>query len=592
MESHTFGKWDYTVFGVMVAVSVSIGIYHAIVGRHGKLDEYLLAGRSMTFFPVALSLIATFTSTITMLGVSAEAYSHGIMWILSEIAFSTGQLLEMFLLLTVLKRLNISSPFQYLEGRFQSKALRLIATSASCVQTFFYMCIVLAGQGLALGAVTGISTTWSVLVTSVAAVLYTAVGGLRAVIWTDVIQYILMIIGVLTVAVKGTLDVGGLHTVHDSVANSGRLTFIFDIDPTIRHTVWNVGLARVFAGMGWLVQPAFIQRIASTKSLKHARWAMLLWLTCSLVFGSLTIFSGLVAFSYYDYKRCDPIASNQIDSPDQILPFMIIDIFRNLPGMPGLFLAAIFSASLSSLSSGLSALSNITWEDFVKPQCPSMSEFKQMAVVKLAVVAWGVLICCLATYVASIKSITILQIYFSASSIISGPTSSLFYLGVLFPFVNTRSAIAALLVGLSFLTWLVVGASVSPGVRQSPPLPSAPTDHCLNVNLTLPQPMTILNSTNHTQEIFTGSGLDNFYSLSYTLYQCFGFLIVQVLGVTVSLATGGNKANINPLYVRQYFWRQKPANEHVMRSLSTPDTDMEDPTGLLDEQQAESSITS
>ncbi|XP_046560759.1 putative sodium-dependent multivitamin transporter, partial [Haliotis rubra] len=152
MESHTFGKWDYAVFGVMVAVSVSIGIYHAIVGRHGKLDEYLLAGRSMTFFPVALSLIATFTSTITMLGVSAEAYSHGIMWILSEIAFSTGQLLEMFLLLTVLKNLNISSPFQYLEGRFQSKALRLIATSASCVQTIFYMCIVLVGQGLALGA--------------------------------------------------------------------------------------------------------------------------------------------------------------------------------------------------------------------------------------------------------------------------------------------------------------------------------------------------------------------------------------------------------------------------------------------------------
>ncbi|XP_046561757.1 sodium-coupled monocarboxylate transporter 2-like [Haliotis rubra] len=341
--------------------------------------------------------------------------------------------------------------------------------------------------------------------------------------------------------------------------------------------------------MGWLVKPAFLQRIASTKSLKHARWAMLLWLTCSLVFGSLTIFSGLVAYSYYDYKRCDPIASNQIDSFDQILPFMIIDIFRNLPGMPGLFLAALFSASLSSLSSGLSALSNITWEDFVKPHCPSMSEFKQMAVAKLAVVAWGVVICCLAIFVASIKSITILQIYFSASSIISGPTSSLFYLGVLFPFVNKRSAIAALLVGLSFLTWLVVGASVSPGVRQTPPLPPAPTDHCPSVNLTVPHTITILNSTNHNQEVFAGSGLDYFYSLSYTLYQCFGFLIVQVLGVTLSLASGRNKTNNNPLYVRQYFWRHRPHDEHMMRSLSTPDTDKDDPRGLLGEQQAQSS---
>ncbi|XP_071119588.1 sodium-coupled monocarboxylate transporter 2-like [Haliotis cracherodii] len=592
MDSHKFGKWDYTVFGVMVAVSVSIGIYHAIVGRHGKLEEYLLAGRSMTFFPVALSLIATFTSTITMLGVSAEAYSHGIMWIFSEIAFSVGQLLEMFLLLTLLKRLNISSPFEYLEGRFKSKALRLIATVASCVQNIFYLCIVLLGQGLALRAVTGISTMESILVTSAAAVLYTAIGGLKAVIWTDVIQYVLMIIGVLTVTIKGTIDAGGIQKVCDAAADGGRLTFTYDFDPTIRHTLWNVGVARVFAGLGWLMKPAFLQRIASTKSPKHARRAMLLWLMCSVAFGSLTVFSGLVAYSYYDYKRCDPVASNQIDSSDQVLPFMIIDIFRNLPGIPGLFLAAVFGASLSSISSGLSALANITWEDFVKPNFPPMSEFRQIAVAKVAVVAWGVLVCCLAIFVSSIRSITILQIYFSASSIISGPTSSLFYLGALFPFVNTRSAIAALLVGLSFLTWLVVGASVSPGVRQTPPLPHAPTDHCPSFNISQAYTMTTLNSTNDNQKIFTGSGLDYFYSLSYTLYQCFGFLIVQVVGVALSLATGCNEAGVNPLYVRKYSWRSEPEEEHMMRFVRQPDSNTEEPSGLLDGQQAESSARS
>ncbi|XP_048255302.1 sodium-dependent multivitamin transporter-like [Haliotis rufescens] len=138
MESHMFGKWDYIVFGVMMAVSVSIGIYQAIVGSHGRLEEYLLAGRSMTFFPVALSLMATFTSSITMLGASAEAYGHGIMWILSEIAFSVGNLLELYLLLPLLKRLNISSPFQFLEGRFKSRALRIIATVLACVQNINY----------------------------------------------------------------------------------------------------------------------------------------------------------------------------------------------------------------------------------------------------------------------------------------------------------------------------------------------------------------------------------------------------------------------------------------------------------------------
>ncbi|XP_046561760.1 putative sodium-dependent multivitamin transporter [Haliotis rubra] len=155
MESLAFGKWDYTVFGVMVAVSVSIGIYYAIVSRHGRLDEYLLAGRSMTFLPVALSLLATFTSSITMVGASAEAYCHGIMWILSEMAFSVGNLLEIFLLLALLRRLNISSPFQFLEGRFESRALRLIVTVLGCVENLFYLGIILFGQGMALEAGNG-----------------------------------------------------------------------------------------------------------------------------------------------------------------------------------------------------------------------------------------------------------------------------------------------------------------------------------------------------------------------------------------------------------------------------------------------------
>ncbi|XP_046560746.1 sodium-coupled monocarboxylate transporter 1-like [Haliotis rubra] len=342
MESHTFGKWDYAVFGVMVAASVSIGIYHAIVGRHGKLDEYLLAGRSMTFFPVAMSLIATFTSTITMLGASAESYNNGIMWILNDIALCVGKLLEMYLLLDLLKRLNISSPFQYIEGRFKSRVLSLIMTGASCFENVFYMSIILFGHAIALQAVTGFSTLGSILATAVAVVLYTAIGGLKAVIWTDVLQYIIMFAGILAVMIKGTLRC--------------------DPDPTIRHTVWNVGVARVFTGLG----------------------AMLFGLICGPMFGALCIISGLVAYGYYDYKRCDPIASNQIDNVNQILPFLTLDIFRNLPGMAGLFLAALYSASLSSLSSGLSALANITWEEFVRPRFPEMLESKQIAVAKLS----------------------------------------------------------------------------------------------------------------------------------------------------------------------------------------------------------------
>ncbi|XP_071117296.1 sodium-coupled monocarboxylate transporter 2-like [Haliotis cracherodii] len=595
MESHMFGKWDYTVFGVMVAVSVSTGIYHAIVGRHDRLEEYFLAGRAMSFLPIALSMLASFTSIISMLGASGEAYRNGIMWVLNEIAHSVGKLIDMCLLLTLLKRLNLSSPFQYIEGRFKSRLLTLIVTVASCVQTMFYMSVILFGQGMALQAVTGFSTLASILVTSAAAVLYTSIGGLKAVIWTDVLQYTLMWAGLLAVTIKGTIDVGGVQEIWSRMRSGGRLTLKYDFDPTIRHTVWIVGFAGIFNPLGLLFRPAYLQRIAATKSLTDARRAMILGLICSPLFGILCVVSGLVAYGYYDYKRCDPVASNQIDKSDQVLPFMTIDIFQSMPGMPGLFLAALYSASLSSLSSGLSALANITWEDFVKPRVSAMSEFKQMAVAKVSVVAWGIAICCVAICVSSIKSIPLLQIYYSANAILAGPMYGLFYLGAIFPFVNTRSSIVALLVGLSFLTWLVVGASISPGVRKTPPLPPGPTDHCPNVNQSLPYPMTTLNSTSDDLHQYTGSGLDAFYSLSYVLYHVFGFLIVQVVGVVLSLATGGNKDGVNPLYVRKFFfWRSEPEEELVMTSgrfADTSDALVKGPSGSNDEEQTESFIT-
>ncbi|XP_067679756.1 sodium-coupled monocarboxylate transporter 2-like [Haliotis asinina] len=578
MKSHTFGKWDYAVFGVMVAVTVSIGIYHAIVGRHGSLDEYLLAGRNLTYFPVAMSLLATLTSTLTMLGASAEAYNNGIMYILSFIAISTGKLLEMYLLLDLLKRLNISSPFQYIEGRFKSRVLSLIMTGASCLENALYMSVILYGQGIALQAVTGLSTLGSILATSAAVVLYTTIGGLRAVIWTDVLQYIIMFLGILAVIIKGTIEVGGVQEIWNRVHSGGRLVFIFDPDPTIRHTVWNLGVAKVFLGLGLVFKPAYLQRIAATKSLTEARRAMLFGLICTPVFGAFCIISGLVAYSYYDYKRCDPIASNQIDNINQVLPFLTIEIFRNLPGMAGVFLAALYSASLSSLSSGLSALANITWEEFVRLRFPEMAESKQIAVTKSSVVAWGIVTCCVAVCMSSLRSIPLPQLYHSASGIVSGPMFSLYYLGTLFPFVNTRSAIAALLVGISCLAWLVVGANVSPGVRQTPPLPPAPTDHCPRVNFTLQYTMTTPNST-HDDVLTTGSGLDAFYSLSYTLYYMFGFLIVLVVGVALGLATGGNKDGVNPIYVRKFYWRREQEVEHVMteeRLTHTSDISNED----------------
>ena len=112
MYKTTFGVWDFSVFGLMLVASVCIGIYHAVRGKNQSTSEYLVAGRSMTFLPVAMSLIATFQSSIMMLGTPAESYVYGISWILAEIGYGTGAILEIILAFWFIKRLNLTTPYE------------------------------------------------------------------------------------------------------------------------------------------------------------------------------------------------------------------------------------------------------------------------------------------------------------------------------------------------------------------------------------------------------------------------------------------------------------------------------------------------
>ncbi|XP_048746831.2 sodium-dependent multivitamin transporter-like isoform X3 [Ostrea edulis] len=417
-----------------------------------------------------------------------------------------------------------------------------------------YMGIVLFGPALALEAVTGFPMPYSILIVALAAVIYTSIGGIKAVIWTDVFQFMVMFSGIFAVMIKGTIDIGGIGKTWKIANENGRLNwFNFDLDPRARHTFWNLFIGSVVRGLFLIFNQSSVQRISSTPTLSDAKKVMYYTAPGFLVTIFLAVIEGIIAYSYYHTIRCDPLASKTIKNSNQIVPAMVMSIFGDIPGMPGLFIASLFSASLSTLSSGLSSLSALVWQDFVRPHTKPMSEFKATVIAKLSVVVFGCMAVAVAFLVSTIGG-TLVQITGTILSTIGGPLTGVYLIGCFCPWVNAKGAIFSCISGVAIVGWIATGMSVSTGIKRTPPLPPAPTDKCFDPSFVANASDWMMNSTLETMystimtteasvlvEPVEPKGLDQLYSISYTLLSIIGLINSVISGTIFSFLTGYTK---------------------------------------------------
>ncbi|XP_035825117.1 sodium-coupled monocarboxylate transporter 1 [Aplysia californica] len=576
MVKHSFYIGDFVVFGLTILVSIGIGIFYALSGgRQKTTSEYLVGGRSMKFLPVAISLLVSFESSIMMLGLPAEGYVYGIQYVMGSAGFFISQLLSVFIMVPLLHPLRITSAYEYLEYRFNSRAVRLLGTFLGMLGYIWYMGIVLFGPAVALEAVTGFPLWSSIFVISLVSVIYTSIGGIKAVIWTDVFQSVVMFAGMFSVIIKATIDVGGPAKVWKIAEAGGRLEFFnFDPDPTTRHTFWNLFVGSIIRGFGLVFNQSTVQRISSTKTVAQAKKVLLFVAPTFFVTLSIAVYEGIVAYSYYQTKRCDPFEAKQIEDPNQIVPFIVMDIFKNLPGMPGLFLASLFSASLSTLSSGLSSLSALLWADIVHPLVGDISEVKATIIAKVSVVVFGASSSAVAVLVSLIGG-PLTQITGSLLAAFAGPLSGIFMLGCFFPRANAKGTLAGGFVSLIFSSWISMGQSFSKKKKVTPWLPPASTDFCpvegavsnmtttwLTSNMT--SQATVYGASSlawvatTAQNVMTSSpvpedgleGIEKIYNLSYQWLGVVGIFTTLLVGMIVSFLTGMNKpGDVDPRYL-------------------------------------------
>ncbi|KAM7387995.1 hypothetical protein PAMP_024199 [Pampus punctatissimus] len=309
---------DYAVFAAMLLVSMAIGLFQALKKKPQdvRADDFFTGGRSMPAVPVGLSLCASFMSAVQVLGVPAEVSRYGFKFLYMCLGQSISSLLTAFLFLPVFFRLGITSTNEvYLKMRF-GRGMQLLGSVQFLVATLLYTGIVLYAPALILNQATGLNIWVSLFSTGIICTLYTTLGGMKAVIWTDVFQIFVMLMGFVAIFIQGTVLVGGPALVLEIANNGSRINFnSFDVDPLQRYTFWSLSVG---GSLVWLsmygVNQAQVQRYISCRSEREAQRALFVNQVglCLIVSSAGTC--GIVMFAYY--INCDPLKSGRISAPD------------------------------------------------------------------------------------------------------------------------------------------------------------------------------------------------------------------------------------------------------------------------------------
>ncbi|XP_076041758.1 sodium-coupled monocarboxylate transporter 2-like [Oratosquilla oratoria] len=536
---HNRFTWvDYCSFGIMLLVSAGIGVFFGCCGKkQGDTSEFLMASKSMGSFPVAMSLIASFMSAITLLGLPAEIYVYGTSYWLIIFAFVVVTPATAHLYLPVFHKLQMTSVYEYLELRF-SKSVRLIGSCLFITQMVLYMAIVVYAPALALSQVTGIQLHLAVSLICLVCIFYTTLGGIKAVLWTDTVQVVIMFVSMVLIIVKGASDIGGFWYIWNKNQEGHRIEIVnWDASPLTRHTIWSLVIGGYFTWCSvYGVNQAQVQRYLCVQTKGHAVRALWINLVGVLFLQLLCVFGGMVI--YAKYWDCDPIRSGIVTKDDQLFPLFVLDTLGLWKGVPGLFVSGIFSGALSTVSSGMNSLAAITLEDFVKGLFfPEMQERTSTIVSKVLTLGYGIVT--FALVFAAEKMGSIMTASLSIFGMVGGPLLGVFTLGMFFPWANALGALVGTLSGLTFTIWVALGSLIS---KTSGKLPMDKKDTSIAGCSASFGNATAATSGPSTAALISPSEEEEdpllIFQLSYMWISAVGCFSVIICGMLASLVSG------------------------------------------------------
>ncbi|XP_014606130.1 PREDICTED: sodium-coupled monocarboxylate transporter 2-like [Polistes canadensis] len=568
LNRFTFGWTDYTFFAMILMVSVLIGFYFGFFSKQDTTTEYLLGGKRMGFFPIAMSIIASHVSGITLLGVPSEVYQYGSQYAACVLTSFLSCSISAYVFLPVFYKLQLTSTFEYLEVRF-SRPVRLLCSFLFLISYIMYIPIVIYVPALAFSQVTNFSLHTITPILCAVCILYTSIGGLKAVVWTDTIQFTVTVGGLFAILFLGINSVGGIPEVWNRSEMGNRLIFFnMDINPYTRNTFWAMTIGMTITWLVHLgVHQGVIQRCLSVPKEADAKRALGVTAIGLVLVKIVSVFTGLII--YAKYFNCDPLLSKRIQRADQILPYYVMDVAGNVPGLPGLFLAGLVSAALATMSASLNTMSGTIYKDFIDPWIPNgpNKEARAATTMKIIVLIIGGISVGLVFVVEQLGPV--FQISVSMRSVTDGPLLGLFLLGMLVPLSNAQGALFGGCVSLIIMFFLAGGSEwymTNGQIRKiSLPLSIEECPYPLNeTEITTRRPLTL-------DEEPIG-----IFKISFLYFTLIGAMLAVVAGIIGSYAFGKvDLTQIDPDHISPIMKRFLPRKEYVQVSLKPTSEELE-----------------
>lgn len=457
---------DWAVIALYLGSMVLVGWIFMRREAASSTEAYFRGGQSVPAWVAGLSLFATMLSSLTFMGIPAKAYHDDLTWYVGQLALLAVTPLVAAYYLPFFRGLNLTSAYEYLERRFNLHC-RLFAAGSFLLLHLGRIALVLYLPALALSAVSDIGIMSSIVVLGLLCILYTVMGGIKAVVWTDAIQALVLMGGALLCLVLAVAQVeGGAARVLEIARADNKLMGNLDwggldlADGTA--SFWVIFLAFGFNSLiSYTSSQDVVQRYVTTRDLSSARRSLRINLWMSLA-GSLVFF--LLGTAIYAYHKTHPTAIEPaLQAPDAVLPHFIL---QQLPvGIAGLVIAAIFAASQSTISSSLNSLATSYIKDIDERLLrPGRPDAHYLRAAMLFSIASGLvsILAALAMAWGGVESA--FKSFNTLIGTAAGSMGGLFALGVFTRVAHGRGALVGALAGFATVLALWLGKAPVTGI--------------------------------------------------------------------------------------------------------------------------------
>lgn len=462
---------NFTYLDVLIIILYLAGITWfgiKLAGKQTSTKDYFLGGRKIPWWVVCFSIVATETSTLTFISIPGLAYLTNFNFLQIALGYLIGRVLVALILLPAYYKGEMGTAYSFLTSRFGTPMknmasgvfmlTRLAADGVRLFATAIPLALILKGTFIARN----LSNEWiyagSIIIIALITYSYTFMGGLKSVVWMEMVQLLIYLTGaVAAIVVVSSRIEGGLSGGIAAAAEAGKFRFInlsfaggikgFFTTPytLIASILGGAFLSMASHGIDQLI----VQRLLSTGSLNASRKAIIT--TGGIIIFQFALFLFLGALLFVFYGGAD-IRS------DEVFPKFIIEEIPT--GVSGFIIASLFAAAMSTLSSSITALGSVTMYDYVLPYFRKINSSNEVLVSRIITGSWSILL--IGSAVIFMRSSqAVVELALSIASFTYGGLLGTFLLGVLFKKPRLKQAIPAFLTGLGIMVYIILFTDIA-----------------------------------------------------------------------------------------------------------------------------------